>query len=111
MSLFQREAIESIDGITRQYHPTLRIGIDEDSFDRFSIFPTPAEKKIVITGQGDYDSFLTIEWLDIHGRMIRQTKAPISGSAFRVEESVPSVRSGLYLIRINGQSLHKMVVQ
>ena len=110
LSLFQAEAIGSIDGIETTYLPAMTTGIKGGIDHSLQVFPNPAHDNIHISGTGNRLSSIKVEWMDIHGRIIQQSSIKAPMGKFLIQQEVPDIPPGLYLIRINGQHLRKIMV-
>ncbi|MEM7369874.1 MAG: T9SS type A sorting domain-containing protein [Bacteroidota bacterium] len=111
LSDFQPEAIGSVEGIGLTYlADSTTTGINEAAHFIFHLFPNPAKHTVQISGSTESRGQLHIEWLDLHGRLLKKSIVPVSSREFSLEEKVPDLPAGLYFIRLDQQFIQKIVI-
>lgn len=80
------------------------VGIDESSINRISIMPNPAKDYILVQG---IESNKNIEIIDIHGRIIYDREIQ---NQTELKISVKELESGIYILRLDGHSSEKIII-
>ena len=89
--------VTSIGESTTTYTSTA--GLEEDKELEFNVFPNPASDMIIIQQLGLAANTITVELLDIQGRMVK-TSEIVQGSTFSAFD-ISTLYSGTYYVRIN----------
>lgn len=89
--------VTSIGESTTTYTSTA--GLEEDKELEFNVFPNPASDMIIIQQLGLAANTITVELLDIQGRMVK-TSEIVQGSTFSAFD-ISTLYSGTYCVRIN----------
>ena len=72
---------------------TTSLGVEDETFDNFAIYPVPAQSNIQVSGLGGIPAQYAI--FDITGRAVKQGET--NGDAIDVQ----ALSSGTYIVRLN----------
>jgi len=90
-------------------HLTVLTGVNEYNSAQITIAPNPARDYVVVT-VGDAHTEITLDMLDMSGRVLRTQRMSAEETTLRMERG--NLPNGIYMLRIksNGQTITRKVI-